>query len=79
MDDPEQKTSKENEIDSPTTHNGTLIVELVDLMVESIKSFDAGKTSSRNHPTVNNYFVFNINGNEVQKIKLVSDKTTPSK
>ncbi|CAO1413754.1 unnamed protein product [Diamesa tonsa] len=63
--------SSENE-----SHNGTLIVEFVDLMIESIKSFGTGsKLNSNNHPTINNYFVFNINGNQVKKIKLVSDKT----
>ncbi|CAO1385364.1 unnamed protein product [Diamesa hyperborea] len=63
--------SSENE-----SHNGTLIVEFVDLMIESIKSFGTGsKLNSNNHPIINNYFVFNINGNQVKKIKLVSDKT----
>ena len=68
-----------SENESESTHNGTLIVEFVELMIQSIKSFDTGsKLNSKHHPIINNYFVFNINGNEVKKIKLVSDKTQQS-
>ena len=71
----ENKTSKVIENESTLTNNGTLVVEFIDLMIESIKSFNTDKTSSKNHLIINNYFVFNINGNEVKKIKLVSEKT----
>ena len=69
----ENKTEK-IEDESTLSDKGTLVVELVNFMVDSVKSFDAGATSSkfsgRNQLTVNNYIMFNITGNEVRKIKI---------
>lgn len=67
----ERKTLKEIEPESSLTNNGTLVVELVNLMIDSIKSLDAGATR-RNSLTINNYLVFNITGNEVKKLKIIN-------
>lgn len=63
---------KENFNESTLIEDGTLVVELVDLMIESIKSFDVEKCHHKDRPIIN--LTFNINGKDIKKIKIVGEK-----
>ncbi|CAO1413705.1 unnamed protein product [Diamesa tonsa] len=73
-------TSEVKETESTLSNKGTLQVELVNLLADSIKSIDASPTSTKFNGgtplTINNYIMFNINGDGLDEISWCSNDDT---